>query len=492
MTEAGVAIIGGHTIKDKEPKYGFVVMGLIHPDKILDNSKARPGDAIILTKKIGTGIISTGVKAGLCSDAVIEDFTKSMAALNKRACEIMIEVGVSTATDVTGFGLLGHMFEVLSASRCAAHVHMNQVPFFTEAIRLAEIKKVPGGTISNCKNYEPYIKWRADASDTEKYLLNDTQTSGGLLIFVPKERKNTLTDAMQKEGILAAYIGDVMAEASLAQKNHADFALWGVYTLSGSEIQLNARWIDPVKKAAAGIASRTGALNLSFDAVVASLVDEIVEGQKKRFADLPPEQIEKAPPVPAAAQQPAAPLGPAVASDSTPAVSSVVSAPKAEPRIAPLAFSLGSAPFIATFTALNYFPVGLSVSLTGLYRVRAPGGLLGFGLATGLSGFHGKGTYTQADFFIIPIGVDFLYGTRTGSAIDFFAHLDGGPAIFAAKPATGNLLTKVIPYISGGVGITFSFFDSFGISLDGSYVCFFDSPDPIMGFAPSLSVLVRL
>jgi len=277
---------------------------------------------------------------------------------------------------------------------------------------------------------------------------------------------------------------DDRAIASLAEKNHADFALLGMYTLEGAEIQLDARWIDPVKKAAAGIASRTGALNLSFDAMVASIVGEIVEGQKERFADLPM--------VPTAAQQPAAPLGPAVASDSRPAVSPVGSAPKAELRIAPLAFSLGSAPFIATFTALNYFPVGLNVSLTGLYRVRAPGGLLGFGLATGLNGFHGKGAYTEADFFIIPIGVCLLYGTRTGSPIDFFAHIDGGPAIFTAKPATGNSLTKVIPYLTGGVGITFSLFESFGISLDGSYVCFFDSPAPIMGFAPSLSVLVRL
>lgn len=277
---------------------------------------------------------------------------------------------------------------------------------------------------------------------------------------------------------------DDHAIASLAQKNHADFALWGTYTLSGSEIQLNARWVDPVKKAVAGIASRTGALNLSFDAVVASLVDEIVEGQKKRFADLPPERIEKEPPAPAVAQQPAAPLAPAIAP--------VVSILKTEPRIAPLAFSLGSAPFIATFAALNYFPVGLDVTLTGLYRIRAPGGLLGFGLTTGLNGFHGKGAYTEADFFIIPIGIEFLYGTRTGSLIDFFAHLEGGPAIFAVKPATGNPLTKVIPYIAGGVGITFSLFESFGISLDGSYVCFFDSPDPILGFAPSLSVLVRL
>ena len=277
---------------------------------------------------------------------------------------------------------------------------------------------------------------------------------------------------------------DDHAIASLVEKNHADFALWGTYTLSGSEIRLDARWVDPLIKTAAGTASRTGTLNLSFDAVVASLVDEIVEGQRKRFAELPPDKIEEAPPVPAAAQQPAAPLPPAVVP--------MVNAPKPEPRIAPLAFSLGSAPFIATFTALNYFPVGLNVTLTGLYRIRAPGGLLGFGLATGLNGFHGKGAYTEADFFIIPVGIEFLYGTRTGSLIDFFAHLEGGPAIFSAKPATGILLTKVIPYVAGGVGMTFSLFESIGLSLEGNYVCFFDSPDPIMGFAPSLSFLVRL
>jgi hypothetical protein len=277
---------------------------------------------------------------------------------------------------------------------------------------------------------------------------------------------------------------DDRAIASLAEKNHADFALWGMYTLAGSEIQLNARWIDPVKKKAVGMASRTGALNLSFDAVVASLVDEIVEGQKKRFADLPP--------VPTTAQQPAAPLGPAVASDSRPAVSLVVRAPQAEPRIAPLAFSLGSAPFIATFTALNYFPVGLSVSLAGHYQMRAPGGLFGFGLTSGLSGFHGKGAYAEADFYVVPIGIDILYGTRTGSAIDFFAHLAGGPAIFAAILTSGKSLVKVIPYATGGVGILLSLFDSLGISLEGGYTCYFDSPDPIMGFAPSLSVVLRL
>lgn len=214
MIEAGVSIIGGHTIRDKEPKFGFAVLGVIHPDKILDNSKARPGDALILTKKIGTGIISTGVKANMCSDATIEEFTISMATLNKMAGEIMLEVGVSTATDITGFGLIGHLYEVLSASNLSARLYSNRVPFFVDAVRLAELKKVPGGSIANCKSFETYVKWREGVSDTEKFLLNDAQTSGGLLIFVPGEKKDKLVTALQKEGILAAHIGDVISEGT--------------------------------------------------------------------------------------------------------------------------------------------------------------------------------------------------------------------------------------------------------------------------------------
>jgi selenide,water dikinase len=213
MAEAGVSVIGGHTIRDKEPKFGYTVMGLIHPDKILDNTMAKPGDAMVLTKKIGTGVISTGVKAGLCSDAVIEEFTKSMATLNKRASEIMLEVGVSTATDITGFGLIGHLNEVLSASNCRGNLHADKVPFFEEAVRLAGMGKVPGGTMANFGSYSQYVMYHESVAETAKILLNDAQTSGGLLIFVPSERKDTLVSALQKEGILAAHIGDV-AEAS--------------------------------------------------------------------------------------------------------------------------------------------------------------------------------------------------------------------------------------------------------------------------------------
>ncbi len=219
MTEAGVSIIGGHTIKDKEPKFGYTIMGLIHPDKILDNSKAKPGDALILTKKIGTGIVSTGVKAGMCSDAVIEEFTLSMATLNKRAGEIMCEVGVSTATDITGFGLIGHLNEVLTASKCQALLHSSRVPYFDEAVRLVKDDIAPGGTLGNLKIYNQYVTWADDVPEYEKILMNDAQTSGGLLIFVPAGKKEQLITALRKEGILAAYIGDVLDSQSKDEKH---------------------------------------------------------------------------------------------------------------------------------------------------------------------------------------------------------------------------------------------------------------------------------
>lgn len=210
MTEAGVAIIGGHTIKDKEPKFGYAVLGSIHPDRILDNAKAKPGDALILTKKIGTGVISTGIKAGKCSEATADAFTKSMALLNKRAGEIMLDAGVSTATDITGFGLIGHLIEVLTASNCTARLHAGRVPVFEEARTIANMGMVPGGTRANQKSYDPFIEWSKDVSLTDRVLMNDAQTSGGLLMFVPQTGKNRLMMALQKEHILAAHIGDLL------------------------------------------------------------------------------------------------------------------------------------------------------------------------------------------------------------------------------------------------------------------------------------------
>jgi selenide,water dikinase len=208
MAEAGVSVIGGHTIKDKEPKFGYAVLGLVHPEKILDNSMARAGDAIVLTKPIGTGIISTAIRRGIAGTGAEEEITRAMAALNKRPSEIMVERGASTATDVTGFGLIGHMWEVLSASGLEALIHSKRVPYFTGAVEFTKKNVVPGGTLANFRSFSRHVVFTEGVSEAEKILLNDAQTSGGLLIFVQPDKKDALVSALEGEGFLAAHIGD--------------------------------------------------------------------------------------------------------------------------------------------------------------------------------------------------------------------------------------------------------------------------------------------
>ncbi len=131
-----------------------------------------------------------------------------MGALNKRASEIMVEAGASTATDITGFGLIGHMWEVLNASNLLAHLYAGRVPYFRDALAFADKNVVPGGTIANLQMFGRYVEFAEGIADAEKVLLNDAQTSGGLLIFIPPERKDALVTALEAEGILAAHIGD--------------------------------------------------------------------------------------------------------------------------------------------------------------------------------------------------------------------------------------------------------------------------------------------
>ena len=318
-----------------------------------------------------------------------------------------------------------------------------------------------------------------------------------------------IADSMSME--LHAKEIDVIPSADLAaddtalraseERTHADFALSGLYEMTGSAIQLSVRWIDLADMREAGRVSRSGELNLAFDALVASMIDELVEEQRGAIASLPPEAPAVEPPaveLPPPAQPDLAQAEPVAEPEPAPVASAaeplprVAEAPAAKTKLAPLAFSVGSAPFIATFTARNYFPLGLAVSVSGRYQVRTMGGLLGFGLLTGFNGFHGRGEYAQADFYVVPIGVDVLYGTLTGGPLDFFVHLGAGPAVLMAKPALGDLLAKVIPYAVGGVGITWSMFDVLAVSLDASYTCFFDSSAAIMGFTPTLSAVLKL
>ena len=306
-------------------------------------------------------------------------------------------------------------------------------------------------------------------------------------------------DVMPSPGAAA----DDAALGALEERTHADFALSGVYTLTGSEVQLNVRWLDLADRREAGQASRSGQLDIDFDALVADLVDELVESQKEAIASLPPEARVAEPPPPgpperqpsaepASAAEPVPAAEPAPAAGTAEPVAHAVGPPAAEERLAPLAFSVGSAPFIATFTALDYFRVGLSVSLSGRYQMRAPGGFVGIGFLTGICAFHGRGAYAQADFYVVPVGADILFGALTRGPLDFFLHLGGGPAVLVAKPAAGNLLAKVIPFVVGGIGFAWSALDILAVSIDASYTCFFDSSAVIMGFTPSLSVVLKL
>ena len=208
--EAGITIVGGHTIDDKEPKYGMAVTGLIHPDRILKNSGAKAGDRLILTKPIGVGIVTTAIKRGLASSELIDRVTQSMSTLNRAASEVMREVGVHAATDVTGFGLLGHLAEMVNGSRLGAIVSFPAVPIYPEAWEYAKEDVVPGGTESNLEYLAPQVRFAPGLNLPEKLLLADAQTSGGLLIAVASEKRDELVERLEEAGVLAAEIGEMV------------------------------------------------------------------------------------------------------------------------------------------------------------------------------------------------------------------------------------------------------------------------------------------
>ncbi len=204
-TEAGVTVIGGHTIDDPEPKFGLAVTGFVHPDRIVTNASARLGDRLVLTKPLGMGVITTGIKQERTSRATIEEAIRLMAVLNQAAAQAMIEVGVSAATDITGFGLLGHLHEMTRAAGVHATIRLGQVPILEEAWELARAGMVPGGTQRNRAFLEGVVSW--DGIDEEaQILLCDAQTSGGLLIAVPEARLDRLIRSLGAGNVPAAAI----------------------------------------------------------------------------------------------------------------------------------------------------------------------------------------------------------------------------------------------------------------------------------------------
>lgn len=210
-SEAGVIIAGGHSIDDPEPKYGLAVTGLAHPDRIVKNVGARPGDQLVLTKPLGIGIITTGIKQEKTSPAAAEEAIRVMERLNRDAAEAMLEVGVRAATDITGYGLLGHLYEMTSGSRVTATVQYSRIQVLEEARSLVRRGAIAAGT---SRNYE-YLRPRVTFSGLDEFdeiILCDAQTSGGLLMAVAADRLDALTAALRRRSIDPAHIGEITGE----------------------------------------------------------------------------------------------------------------------------------------------------------------------------------------------------------------------------------------------------------------------------------------
>jgi selenide, water dikinase len=209
--EAGVSVVGGHSIDDAEPKVGYAVAGLVHPARVWKNVGARPGDALVLTKPLGTGIISTAIKQGKAAPATIEAAVRTMATLNRAAAEAVSQVEVHAVTDVTGFGLLGHLREMTGGSGVRARLEASRIPLLPDVVSLAEAGLVPGGTRRNLKSVAGVVRWDAAIGEPLRAVIGDAQTSGGLLVATPAA--GALLRALETAGVSgAARIGEIVAE----------------------------------------------------------------------------------------------------------------------------------------------------------------------------------------------------------------------------------------------------------------------------------------
>jgi cysteine desulfurase len=208
--EAGIVIAGGHTVDDPEPKFGLAVSGVVHPDRIVRNNTARPGDALVLTKRLGTGIVATAVKRGLAEPDEAREATELMATLNRAAGEAMIAVGAHACTDITGFGFLGHLVEMARGSAVDVEIQSAEVPLLASALRHAGADVVPGGTLDNLSHVGPRVTFDPGVSRVTRLVLADAQTSGGLLISLPEERAEALLARLRESGVTdAARVGRV-------------------------------------------------------------------------------------------------------------------------------------------------------------------------------------------------------------------------------------------------------------------------------------------
>ena len=211
LAEADVVLIGGHSIEDKELKYGLSVNGWVHPTRVLTKKNLKTGDRLVLTKPLGTGIVNTAVKAGMAPPELVESVTHLMAELNRKAAEIMSRFEVHACTDVTGFGLLGHLAEMVSGSGLGVRLISDRVPVIPDALGFAAMGLIPAGAYKNREFREPMIAIAETVERTRQDILFDPQTSGGLLISIREDQSDALVEALRNAGIdQAAHIGEVL------------------------------------------------------------------------------------------------------------------------------------------------------------------------------------------------------------------------------------------------------------------------------------------
>jgi selenide,water dikinase len=201
INKAGVSMLGGHSVEDPEIKYGLSVTGLVHPRKLLKNSGARPGDLLVITKPLGTGILATALKARMLDPETISMVTELMAMLNKDASEVMIRVGVSACTDITGFGLIGHALEMAQGSKVAIRLYAEKVPIISEAVQFANMGLLPEGSHANQKFCSDHLRIEKGVDPVLVDLMADAQTSGGLLISVPEDRADLLVQGLKEKDV---------------------------------------------------------------------------------------------------------------------------------------------------------------------------------------------------------------------------------------------------------------------------------------------------
>lgn len=206
--EAGIPVLGGHSVDDPEPKFGMVVVGEVDADAVITNAHAQPGDALVLTKPLGTGVITTALKVGKAPEDLVERAVRNMTWLNRGAAEVMIRAGIRAATDVTGFGLLGHLRNLLRGSGTSAEVEVATVPLLDGVIDLIAAGHVPGGTKRNLDDLGADVDF-GSTSDEQRLALADAQTSGGLLMAVPPEKLDGLLQELEGQAPVASVIGRI-------------------------------------------------------------------------------------------------------------------------------------------------------------------------------------------------------------------------------------------------------------------------------------------